>query len=406
MPDVERVEIPESDWKTAEDYFADNPDATKLSKYEDKLLPKSQRTKKLSCSFIKSKDADGIERIYAIQDGNVLGEGAHGKVKLAQSKEGNLFAVKIQRKNKASVENENKILELVGELVGYIYRSEKFKNYQVLPLYKGGDLFCNMTKTEDATGKKSLRHLPMPIKLILGIRAAEAIKSSHSVGLIHCDIKPENLMLNFNLEGIKLSDAVYLDVFLIDYGFAKKLENGEQNVVVEVLHGTEGYIAPEINQGYQYSKASDMYALGIIFRDFLQLDVASGLTDDDPDRRLNVDALITSLYEKLKEYTQTPLANKNIKKMVDDYYQNQMTLKEKTQSNQFSLDTSRSRSVETPTSEVDKTDGAPENKPSEEKPKKRAIYGIRSSLPSDDNTYVKTNDDKDKPKPPSRIKKN
>ena len=67
----------------------------------------------------------------------------------------------------------------------------------------------------------------MPLFQIL-----EAIKHCHSAGVIHRDVKPENILLdeNFNIK-------------LTDFGCAKLLHPGER---LHDVCGTPGYLAPEL----------------------------------------------------------------------------------------------------------------------------------------------------------------
>ena len=84
----------------------------------------------------------------------------------------------------------------------------------------------------------------------------EAINSIHQFGLLHRDIKPNNI---YKLNG---------HVVLGDFGVAKVVESGKANVT-RTLVGTDGYTAPELRLGltdspaFIYDSKSDYYSLGV-----------------------------------------------------------------------------------------------------------------------------------------------
>jgi hypothetical protein len=83
--------------------------------------------------------------------------------------------------------------------------------------------------------------------------------------IIHCDIKPENVLLDENFLA-KVSD----------FGLAK-LMTREQSHVFTTLRGTRGYLAPEWITNYAISEKSDVYSYGIVL-----LEIISGRKSFDP----------------------------------------------------------------------------------------------------------------------------
>lgn len=108
----------------------------------------------------------------------------------------------------------------------------------------------------------TLRHVLDDFKTIDSERAVELMKSvlegldaAHRAGIIHRDIKPENILLS-NEGRIKLSD----------FGLARTVDNRTE--AKDVL-GTVGYMAPELVTGGTATKATDVYACGIMLYEML-----------------------------------------------------------------------------------------------------------------------------------------
>ncbi|PON90100.1 S-receptor-like serine/threonine-protein kinase [Trema orientale] len=77
------------------------------------------------------------------------------------------------------------------------------------------------------------------------------------VKIIHCDIKPENVLLDDNFVA-KVSD----------FGLAK-LMTREQSLVYTTLRGTRGYLAPEWITSYAISEKSDVYSYGMVLLEII-----------------------------------------------------------------------------------------------------------------------------------------
>ena len=122
--------------------------------------------------------------------------------------------------------------------------------YLVMEYIQGGDLFdaINDHKIYSERAARSI------IKQLL-----IAILYLHQRGIVHCDIKPENIMLKTDQYGIKYDD----DLILTDFGLSKFISN--QN---DIQAGTITYIAPEIllnNSSYKTTKAVDLWSIGVLY---------------------------------------------------------------------------------------------------------------------------------------------
>jgi serine/threonine protein kinase/tetratricopeptide (TPR) repeat protein len=92
-------------------------------------------------------------------------------------------------------------------------------------------------------------------QLISGVAAL------HSAGIIHRDLKPKNVMLEQTGQQLKIS--------ITDFGLAR-LHEAESTIHGSgMVAGTPGYMAPELLRGERPTKATDLYALGIVLHQVL-----------------------------------------------------------------------------------------------------------------------------------------
>ncbi|KAL4597023.1 hypothetical protein ACB092_12G205700 [Castanea dentata] len=76
--------------------------------------------------------------------------------------------------------------------------------------------------------------------------------------IIHCDVKPENILLNDNLQ-VKISD----------FGLSKLL-NPEQSFLFTTMRGTRGYLAPEWIMSSSISDKADVYSYGLVLLEIVR----------------------------------------------------------------------------------------------------------------------------------------
>jgi hypothetical protein len=76
--------------------------------------------------------------------------------------------------------------------------------------------------------------------------------------VIHCDMKPENILLDENLEPK-----------IADFGLAKLLSRGGSNMGVSRIRGTRGYLAPEWVSSLPITAKVDVYSYGVVLLELL-----------------------------------------------------------------------------------------------------------------------------------------
>jgi eukaryotic-like serine/threonine-protein kinase len=88
-------------------------------------------------------------------------------------------------------------------------------------------------------------------------QACKALEAAHSVGVIHRDLKPQNIMRDPNGR-----------VLVMDFGLARTLE-GDGMTQTGALVGTMEYMSPEQALGKPLDQRSDVFSLGLIFYELL-----------------------------------------------------------------------------------------------------------------------------------------
>ena len=95
------------------------------------------------------------------------------------------------------------------------------------------------------------------------LQLAEALHYIHKQGVVHCDIKTENILIYEEEHEGKRSKAV---IKLLDFGLARSLTASRASTS---LSGTPHYVAPERIRGEPASPASDVYGVGILLYELL-----------------------------------------------------------------------------------------------------------------------------------------
>ncbi len=136
----------------------------------------------------------------------------------------------------------------------------------IVPVYDMGDEdgqpYIVMRYMSGGSLSDKLRKGPIPLNdcMEMYLRLAPALDTAHARGVIHRDVKPDNLLFD-----------KYDNVFLSDFGLARLRETiGFANISDGSIMGTPAYMSPEQIQGdRELDGRSDIYSMGIVLYQML-----------------------------------------------------------------------------------------------------------------------------------------
>ncbi|KAM8770634.1 myosin light chain kinase, smooth muscle isoform 2-T2 [Rhynchonycteris naso] len=181
-----------------------------------------------------------------------LGSGKFGQVfRLVEKKTGKIWAGKFFKaysaKEKENIREEISIMNCLHhpKLVQCVDAFEEKANIvMVLEIVSGGELFERIIDEDfELTERECIQYMK---------QISEGVEYIHKQGIVHLDLKPENIMC-VNKTGTRIK--------LIDFGLARRLENAGS---LKVLFGTPEFVAPEVINYEPISYATDMWSIGVI----------------------------------------------------------------------------------------------------------------------------------------------
>lgn len=119
--------------------------------------------------------------------------------------------------------------------------------------------FIDMEFVDGVTLRKKFEQTPMPVSeaITYSIQIADALQEAHSKGIVHRDIKADNVMVNTKNQ-----------IKVMDFGLAK-LKGSLKLTKASSTVGTLGYMAPEQIQGGEVDARSDIFSFGVLIFEML-----------------------------------------------------------------------------------------------------------------------------------------
>lgn len=143
---------------------------------------------------------------------------------------------------------------------------EKFQHPNIVRFLERGEvegrLYIAMEYLDGISLRKKIsisEQLPLEVCIRMMSQMAEGIFEIHEKNILHRDIKPDNIMV---------IDSPVETIKLLDFGVARGEAQTRLTMTGEVV-GTLDYVAPELFCGGKFSKASDIYSLGVTFFELL-----------------------------------------------------------------------------------------------------------------------------------------
>src|SRR5262249_54495292 len=125
-----------------------------------------------------------------------------------------------------------------------------------------GESFLVMEFVEGQTLRERLSE-PMSLEqfFVIAEQCLQALAVAHAHGVLHCDIKPENIMLSKDGQ-----------VKILDFGVARRLPRSDQSTTVDRpgnIYGTLAYMAPEVLLEKPVDARADIFSQGVVFCELL-----------------------------------------------------------------------------------------------------------------------------------------
>ncbi|CAK64108.1 unnamed protein product (macronuclear) [Paramecium tetraurelia] len=221
------------------------------SKFQRKITNSSVGSVKLGAEVFINLKSGSIHKYY--ETGEILGQGAYGKVwKVTHKNTGMIRAMKELKKKSIIIEEQQRLFAEMNILKNldhphivklYELYQDQHNYYLITEYLQGGELFDRIKEFNYFSERKAAE---------LMRQILSAVVYCHQRSIVHRDLKPENVLF--------VNDSQLSPIKIIDFGTSRKYE---QNQKMTKKLGTAYYIAPEVLK-QEYNEKCDVWSCGII----------------------------------------------------------------------------------------------------------------------------------------------
>ena len=193
---------------------------------------------------------------------NDIGKGKFGNIKSAiRKKDDRIVALKIINNSNTSKKEFEKEYNIIKKLA---YHPNIIEIYNKFSTKKSHILVTELIKGDTLSNIINTCNFNINMFLFIAWQLSNTLSYIHSKNIIHCDLKPENILYDPDNGNIKI----------IDFGLASYI--GCTGVA-----GTPYYIAPEVWTTGYFSIKSDIWSLGVILYEMLNMKLPYDCADDE-----------------------------------------------------------------------------------------------------------------------------
>ncbi|KAI4386556.1 hypothetical protein MLD38_004482 [Melastoma candidum] len=214
-----------------------------------------------------------MEATGCFRQETLLGDGGFGKIYRGRLPDGNSVAIKVSKTHLRGLPEQFKAELRVGSLIArgyhpnlvpvmgyhYAHLEEAIIMIIVYPFMANGDLGHYF-----GSPRSSQTPPDWPTRKRIALSVARGIYSLHQLGVVHCDIKPYNVLLDENFDAhvgdLGLAEFMALSGNIYDVA---GLHDDVESQCLSRVKGSFGYMSPEMHNEGRCSRKTDVYAFGV-----------------------------------------------------------------------------------------------------------------------------------------------